>query len=63
MRDALSVFGRKEMGALGVTSVKNALYFSADAFSSKVLIGDTIFTFPIGEGTTISRGHPSHAKV
>ena len=43
--------------------VKNALYFSADAFSSKVLIGDTIFTFPIGDRTTISRGHPSHTKV
>ena len=43
--------------------VKNALYFSANAFSSKVLIGDTIFTFPIGDGTAISRGHPSHTKV
>ena len=43
--------------------VKKALYFRANAFSSKVLIGDTIFTFPIGDGTTISRGHPSHTKV
>ena len=43
--------------------VKNALYFSANKFSSKVLIGDTIFTFPIGDGTAISRGHPSHTKV
>ena len=43
--------------------VKNAPYFSANAFSSKVVIGDTIFAFPIGDGTTISRGHPSHTKV
>ena len=43
--------------------VKNSLYFSANAFSSKVLIGNTIFTFPIGDGTTISRGHPSHTMV
>ena len=42
---------------------KHALYFSANAFSSKVLIGDTIFAFPIGDGTIISRGHPSHTKV
>jgi len=28
-----------------------------------VLIGDTIFTSPTGDGTAILRGHPSHAKV
>ena len=26
-------------------------------------IGDTIFTSPTGDGTSILRGHPSHAKV
>ena len=29
----------------------------------KVLIGDTIFTSPTGDGTAILRGHPSHTKV
>ena len=31
--------------------------------SVNVLIGDTIFTSPNGDGTAILRGHPSHAKV
>ena len=31
-------------------------------FSTKVLIGDTIFTSPTGDGIAILRGHPSHAK-
>ena len=42
---------------------KNALYLSVNVFSTKVLIGDTIFTSPTGDGTAILRGHPSHAKV
>ena len=29
----------------------------------KVLIGDTIFTFPSGDGTAILSDQPSHAKV
>ena len=37
---------------------KKALYLSVN-----VLIGDTIFTSPNGDGTVILRGHPSHAKV
>ena len=36
---------------------------SAIVFSTKVLIGDIIFTSPTGEGTVILCGHPSHAKV
>ena len=32
-------------------------------FSRKVLIEDTIFAFPTGDGTAILRGHLSHAKV
>ena len=32
-------------------------------FITKVLIEDTIFTFPTGYGMAILRGHPSHAKV
>ena len=43
--------------------LKNALYLSVSVFSTKVLIGDTIFTSPNGDGTAILRGHPSHAKV
>ena len=42
---------------------KNALYLSVKVFSMKVLIGNTIFTSPTGDGTAIFRGHPSHAKV
>ena len=32
-------------------------------FSMKVLIGDTIFASPTGDGTAILRDHPSFAKV
>ena len=42
---------------------KNALYLSVNVLSTKVLIVDTIFTSPNGDGTTILRGHLSHAKV
>ena len=38
-------------------------YLSINVFSMKVLIGDTIFTSPNGDGTAILCGHPSHAKV
>ena len=36
---------------------------SVNVFRTKALTGDSIFTSPTGEGTTILRGHPSHAKV
>ena len=42
---------------------KNALHLSVNVFSTKVLIGDTFLTSPIGDGAAILRGHPSHAKV
>ena len=42
---------------------KNALNLSDNVFSTKVLIGDTIFTSPPGDGTAILRGLLSHAKV
>ena len=32
---------------------KKALYLSVNVFSTKVLIGDTIFTSPNGDGTAI----------
>ena len=41
----------------------NARYLSVNVFSTKVLIGDTIFTSPTEDGTSILSGHPSHAKV
>ena len=44
-------------------SKKGTFYLSVNVFSTKVLIGDTIFTSPNGDGTAILRGHPSHAKV
>ena len=43
--------------------LKNALYLSIIVFSKKVLMEDTIFTSPAGDGTAILRGHPSHAKL
>ena len=45
------------------TVKKCTFYLSVNVFSTKVLIGDTIFTSPNGDGTAILRGHPSHAKV
>ena len=42
---------------------KKSLYLSVNVFSTKVLIGDTIFTSPTGDETAILRGHLSHAKV
>ena len=36
---------------------------SVNVFSTKVLIGDATFTSPNGDGTAISRGHLSNAKV
>ena len=40
-----------------------ALNLSAKVFSTKILIGDTIFTSPTTDGTSILQGHPNHAKV
>ena len=42
---------------------KNALYLSVNIFSTKVLIGDTIFYVSYWRRVVIFRGHPSHAKV
>ena len=42
---------------------KNALYLSANAFSSKVLIGDTIFMSPTGDGTDILHGYPRSSNL
>jgi len=42
-----------------MTSVKKALYLSVFVFSSKVLIEETIFSSPSGDGNAILRGHPS----
>ena len=39
------------------------LHLSVNVFTTKVLIVDTIFASPTGDGTTILPGHPSHAKV
>ena len=42
---------------------KRELYLRVNVFSTKALIGNTIFTSPTGDRTAILRGHPSHAKV
>ena len=41
---------------------KNALYLSVNVFGTKVLIEDTNFTSPTGDGTAILLSHPNHAK-
>ena len=45
-----------------VVSTREALYLSVNIFSTKVLIGDTIFTSPTGDGIAVLRCHLSHAK-
>ena len=42
---------------------KWTFYSSVNVFSTKVLVGDTIFTSPNGDGPPFLRGHPSHAMV
>ena len=43
---------------------KNALSLSVNVFNTEVLIEDTIFTPPAGDGAAIlRRGHPSQVKV
>ena len=42
---------------------KNALYLSVSALSTKVLIRDTIFTSPTGDGTAILHGHPRSSNL
>ena len=60
--DSVSVLnGEKEKRE--VSGNKCALYLSVNVFSTKILIRDTIFTSPTGDGTAILLGHPSHAKV
>ena len=48
---------------LCMTWLQNAHYLSVNVFSTKLLIGDTIFTSPTGDGTAIFRGHPSHGRT
>ena len=45
------------------TCEKRSTLFERQCIFTKVLIGDTIFTSPTWEGTTILPGHPRHAKV
>ena len=42
---------------------KKKLNLSVNVFSTNLLIGNTIFTSPTGDGTAILRGHSSHASV
>ena len=44
-------------------AVEKKTLLSVNVLSMKVLIGDTTFTSPTEDGTTILRGHPSHARV
>ena len=46
-----------------MSSTREALYLSVNIFSTKVLIEDTIFTSPTGDGIAVLLCHPSHAKV
>ena len=54
---------RQRTGWMKNPKKKKHFHLSVNVFSTKVLIGDTIFTSPNGDGTAILRGHPSHAKV
>ena len=45
------------------TKTKGHFIWVSNVFSTKVLIRDTIFTSPNGDGTAILLCHPSHAKV
>ena len=54
---------RNLSGSILLKRKKHALYLSVNVFSTKVLIVDTNFTSPNGDGAAILRGHPSHAKV
>ena len=38
-------------------------FICVNVFSTKVLTEDTIFTYPTGDKTAISCGHPSQARV
>ena len=42
---------------------KKCTLFEFQCISHLVLIEDTVFTSPTGDGTAILRGHPSYAKV
>ena len=42
---------------------KKTFYLNVNVFSTKVLIGDTIFMSPTREGNAILCGNPSHVKV
>ena len=46
-----------------VVSAYRKKCFLFECQSTKVLIRDTIFTSPTGDGAAILRGHPSHATV
>ena len=43
-------------GTQGYIYIKKCTLFEFNVFSTKVLIGDTIFTSPTGDGTAILRG-------
>ena len=46
-----------------IKKTKNKKNLSVNAFSTKVMIEDSIFTSPTGDWTAILRGRPSHGKV
>ena len=59
----LKLFSGVIRGSPRLILKNNALSLSVIVFSTEVITGDTILTSPTGDGTTILRGHPSHAKV
>ena len=42
---------------------EKTIYLIVNVLSTQVLIGDTIFTFPVRDGTAFLRDHPTHAKL
>ena len=60
----ISIFEWSHLRILSIDSnKKKAPYLRVNVFSTNVLIGETIFTSPTGDGTSILRGRSSHAKV
>ena len=43
---------------------EKTIYLIVNVLSTQVLIGDTLFTFPVRDGTArFLRDHPSHVKL
>ena len=58
-----SIFVRFFFNLLRLFEKKKTFYLSVNVFSTKELIGDTIFMSPTRDRNAILCGNPSHVKV